>query len=623
VLAKNVNGYSIAAVDRVLAAMDGEPFNRVRAELLDIDDALMYELKGLELQGSVVSHNTDQPVRGSATLKFTKTLRDAQHNSPLGTFISTIAAEGRLFHLRLNEASGNAVDYTGNGRTFTANGGITYSRASLTVGDTADNAVQLNGTTGYYSIADAAWMDVSRITLIGAYSGIGTGALMDRWDGGSNLHWRLAIDTDGTLFFMLNFTTGSPVTLRTTIRVNDGLPHLICALYDGTRMMIEVDGKRQAVVSETRTMKTGTLGINIGRALAASLFLGGIIDEFGMLDRALSSIERRNEYQAWSNQRQELIFDKDRGSRCRIWAGVRMPTPGTDGSYFAEWPQIVAVLRSPKEDYDRATGTSNYTIACQDKTRILADDTLASRITLLAGANYITGANGVLAVAQSAGFDTSSWAVTSTTLTPSADVDFEIGVTKLEIINYYLKAIVYKPIRFSGSGVGIIEPDKLDKDIALSETLSSAVGNSVISAESLSIEIEPRQVVNAVVVENANPDLPPIRGAATNASSSNRTSQAYNQPYVKTIQVDAPTLAVANAIALQELSNETARYGRRLLVETLWRPIHEDRDKIHWTIPELGERGLDEDMVEESWTLPLDPTTAMSHVCLGVVDVTL
>ncbi len=609
-LSKSVNGYTAAAIDRVFQALDGRPLVRVRAELLDIDNMLLFPLRGLQAEGSI-THNVTQPMQRGADLKFLQTLRDSQHPAPLGTFAQTVATQNPLFWLRCGEASGNFADSSGNSRTFTANGTITYGVGSLVPGDLLNNAIKLNGSTGYLSIADAAWMDVTRLTLSLAFNGPVSSPLIDRWDDGSNLFFRLQVRGTGLPFFALNFSGGTNVLdapSGTSAIVTDGLPHLIHATYDGAYMRIYVDGKEAGRVAETRTLATGTLPITVGKLENAATYSSGIFDEVKMLGRALSTREIRDEYQTWSAKITELLLDKDRGDRVKVYYGLRMQTVGTDGTDTAEWPQIVAVMTSPKQDYAE-TGTT-FDVSCQDQTRVLQDYVFSSVSTLASGANYISGASGVLAIAALPGLNTAGWAVTSTALTAPADVVFEIGSSVLDAINYLLTAINYKPIRFSGDGTAIIEPAKLDKDLPVSDTINSTV-TKVILAQNLSLELEPRKVVQSVVVGNGNPDVNPIRGIAQ--------SVVYATGDGLVVQVDVPDQTTADALANQLLAEGIAATARRIRFGTLPRPIHDDRDRYDITIPEIY---IDtaEGFVEDEWTLPLNGG-AMIHSMLSVVSV--
>lgn len=605
--AKSVNGYTSAAIDRAFAGLDFPILVRVRAELLDLDNMLLFRLDGLQLEGSI-THNVTQPLQRGADLRFLETERDSQHSSPLGTFADTALAQNRLLWLRLGETSGNFADSSGNARTFTANGTPGYSVGSLALGDLANNAIGFSGDD-YGTLADAAWMDVTAISLIVAYRGTtASGCLLDRDDGGSNRFWRLAIDASGFVAFGINFTSGVYTTFTTTTAINDGRAHLIHATYNGVHVQIFVDGKRHLLTAETRTMLTGALAINVGFTNAGTLAIVGTLDEVGMIGRALSPKEIRDEYQTWSGQTTELLIDKDRGDRVKIYYGLRMGTTGTDGTDTAEWPQVVAILTSPKKDYTD-TGTI-LSVQCQDQTRVLQDYTFTSALTLASGANYISGTNGILAIAALTGLSTAAWAVTSTALVTPADVVFEIGSSALDAINYLLTAINYKSVRFSGDGTAILEPNVLDRNLPVVDTINSTV-TKVIEAQNLSLELEPRKVVKAVIVGNGNPDVTPYRGVAQ--------SVIYNDGLTYVVQVDVPDQTTADSLAAQLLADEIAETAKRIRFRTLPRPIHDDRDRYDITIPEIGINTA-EGFVEDSWTLPLNGGT-MEHSMLSVVAV--
>lgn len=611
--ARNVNGFTSAAVDRAFQGLDLPFESRVRAELLNLDNVKLIDLKGLQLEGSI-THNTDQPIKRGAELHFKETSRDSQHANPLGTFASIITAQNRLFHLRMNETSGNFADFTGNGRTFTAHGSPTYSIGTLTPGDPLNNAVTFTtAAADYGDIADAAWMDTTPITLSAwvRFTSASPLRLMQR-DETSNQAWVIGHNTTNGLFFRIFIATVN-TQFNSGKLINDGLAHHIVCMYDGINIQIYIDGARALKTAQTGNIDNVAARITVPGFAA---ILPTTVDEVGMLSRILTPKEIRDEYQAGSSQLNELLLDRDRGDRVKIWYGVRMASAGTDGTTWAEWPQIVAVMTSPKRNYS-PTGIID-SITCQDQTRILADDKFTIRTTLASGANYISGTNGVIAIAQSSGFDTSAWSITSTALTAPADVDFEIGSSKLDAINYLLLAINYRQIRFAGDGTAIIEPNVLDKDRTTVDTLASGT-TSVISAEELAVEIEQRRVINEVIVFNGNPDATPVISVAINNKARSGTSTVYVSTQPKSVQVDIADQTTADGLAGQILSDETMRWAKRVRMRTLPRPIHDDRDRLRLTMSELG---IDADYVEDEWQLPLNPLEMMSHNFLSVIDVT-
>lgn len=605
------NGFTGIELERAFRGADSKFKIRVRGELLDPDLVKLYDLKGM-LQEGQVSWTTDAAIKGAAQLKFLEVARDSQHSAPLQSFANTVLAQNRLFWLRLGETSGNFADSSGNSRTFTANGTITYSVGSLVAGDPLNNAIKPNGTTGYASIADAAWMDVSTITLVVAWSGTGVSqTLIDRDDGGSNRFWRLDTDSTGLLQLTIKFTSGSPnpKVFIAPIYINDGQPHLIHAIYDKQYVSLYVDGARVLHTAETRTMATGTLGINIARNNVPANYSSGIFDEAGMLGRALTPREIRDEYQAWSAQLNELLFDRSRGDRVKVYYAVKMSRVGADGSQWAEYAQGVYLLPTLSRQMDSDEGIID-SVSCQDQSSVLNDAKFGARYTVTAGTNFITA---ILTIAQSADFNTSAWAVTTNASNVVADIDFELDSSKLEAINYLLTQINYKPLRFNGDGAGVLEPNALDTDIPVALTLI-ADETSVILVDGLTEDIELRKVPTTVIVATGNPDTPDIQSSYTIKGGG---QVVYRDGYILIVPNDVPDQTTADALAKQLANNALAKAARRFKLQTYPRPLHGDRDKIHLTVPQMSR---DADFIEDEITLPLSGA-AMQRSILSVLNI--
>lgn len=611
---KAINGFLAADVDRVLRNLDGRSMYRIRAELLDLDMVKLYDLAGLQQSNELV-YNVENPIQGSGTLDFIQTSRT------LASYSSLITTQSRLFHHRLGEAAGAtlAADFSGNARPGSYQGTVTFGVASSSLGDPANNAVTF-GVGGYGFIGTATWMNVTNITLVTAFKSTGVSeTLVDRNNGTTNF-WRLDTDSSGKLQFQINFTTGSPTnkTFASGVAINDGNWHYIGASYDGAKVNLYIDGRRVLTTAETRAMKsTGTCDLGIGINAAGTNKSFGSHDEVGMLGRALSAREFRDEFQAWSGKTTELLLDKDRGDRVRVFIGVRMPTAGLDGSGWAEWAVMTLLLSTPRKEYT-PTGIP-ISVSCQDLCKVLGDDTFSTRWTIGAAVNYISGANGILAIAQSAGFDTSGWAVTADTSVTPAAIDFEIGTSKLEAINQLLSFINYRAIRFSGDGSAIIEPNKLDKDRSVADTFASG-SQSIIGARSIPVDIAQRSVTNQTTVFNGNPDVAPIQVTTSNTNVRSATSIPNLQLTNGVLfQVDAPDITKLGLIGQQKLNDQTALFAERVVLELLPYPLFEDRNRVTLNIPEVPAVG---DYVVYEWRQPLDPKQRTTVTFLSVVDVT-
>jgi hypothetical protein len=141
----------------------------------------------------------------------------------------------------------------------------------------------------------------------------------------------------------------------------------------------------------------------------------------------------------------------------------------------------------------------------------------------------------------------------------------------------------------------------------------------VIEAENLSLEIEPRKVINQVIVGNGNPDVTPVNATATNDNSGSPSSTVFTATRTAVYQVDVPDSTTATNLAAQLLADHTAALAKRIRFGTLPRPIHDDRDRYDITIPEIGINTA-QGFVGEEWSLPLDGST-MKHSMLAVADV--
>ena len=78
---------------------------------------------------------------------------------------------------------------------------------------------------------------------------------------------------------------------------------------------------------------------------------------------------------------------------------------------------------------------------CYDKTIILEEDKLTTRLLIRAGALYVNEVRNVL---MSAGINKTS--IDGSELRTSVDLEFEVGTSKLDVINSLLRAINYTPI---------------------------------------------------------------------------------------------------------------------------------------------------------------------------------
>lgn len=600
-ISKATNGFSAAEVDAVIRGDYGSPTYRSRFELIDRDGTLIREITdSVDLSQGGVTHNAKAAdIRRQAAITFRETTVN------LDSWLNLVLATSPLFFWRLADLTTTVADASGNGRTATLHGGYTQGVASLVIGDTANASTSFNGSTGYADIADAAWMDVTRVSLMCAVKASSKTNAQPFFFRTGILELS-ALATSGYLYCTLVGVGSGGYTFTTDANIIDGNPHLIIVTYGGSNVRIFVDGNMVLKVAATGNLATGTAAIQFAHNPLD--YLNGTGDEAAMWDRALTVGEVRALSQRSRDDFSQINFNTD---YIRCFGAYEMAANGTDGTPWAEWATFTGKLSSPSR---HAKETGIYR-SCQlsDLSTLLKNNSFGSIYTVSAGENYITGTHGILAIAQLSGFNTSAWAVTATSATLPSSIDFQIGSSLLDAINALLLAINYRSFRFNGAGLGVIEPYVLPEDRAVEDTFN-VDGNSIV-VDDIEEVTEIDQTSNTVVVTRADQDTSILRSTATNSDVLSATSTAIAQrapAITKQIKV-VPDQTTLDNLGLRLLA-VSGLATRRLHLSTLPRPFHDDEDKITFTdLTAENALGVSKDTIEEEWVLPFGPSP-MTHI---------
>lgn len=140
-----------------------------------------------------------------------------------------------LAAFNFDEASGNVLDLSGNGRDWTLNTGASRTASGHTLGGLTKN------TTGFATIAATAFGQTSARTFMFWMQGLGNAVWWLRWyattpDTGT---WGL-YNLGGNI--NLRLRKGSSNTNITTATPGDGLWHHYAGTYDGTNSRLYLDG---------------------------------------------------------------------------------------------------------------------------------------------------------------------------------------------------------------------------------------------------------------------------------------------------------------------------------------------------------------------------------------------
>lgn len=192
----------------------------------------------------------------------------------LPTFSEKVLADTPGGFWRLAIASGNATDSSGNSNTGTAHGTITYSQAALVQDDPA-TSVKLDGSTGYFSVANNASLpsgDNVWAEAIVEPACATTQTFIAQTTGG----YQFLVDASGQV--ELSQIGGANVASNTVIPC-DGNPHDVAFYKNGSSIYLFLDGVSLGYINGgIGTLAPANAALTIGQVGGAEFFNGLIAD---------------------------------------------------------------------------------------------------------------------------------------------------------------------------------------------------------------------------------------------------------------------------------------------------------------------------------------------------------
>lgn len=213
------------------------------------------------------------------------------------TYSAEVLTDTPLVYWRLGDASGTTMtDSSGNSRDGTYVNTPTLGATGLISGD-SDKGVGFDGANDYAHIADAAWMDVTAITVEALIKPATTGlmSIIDRDNGTTERMFQFRKNASDKLEAIVWRTSDGPFFLAGATTLTAGGTYHCAMKYDGatSTWKLLVNGVVDASTALAGSLKTGAYNVVVGASssggtLGGTALFNGTIDEVAYYGAALS-----------------------------------------------------------------------------------------------------------------------------------------------------------------------------------------------------------------------------------------------------------------------------------------------------------------------------------------------
>ena len=336
--------------------------------------------------------------------------------------------------------------------------------------------------------------------------------------------------------------------------------------------------------------------------------------EFDLLDKnkipigkvnASGSIDYNSTVSIQRTAQLELIETRDINfASDRIKPSMCLKTP----TGIEKFPLGVFFMSSPSRV--ASTGTVHRSVECYDMTLQLVDDKFTSRYKVAAGTAYTTAVQNILSSAN-----ITDAIVTISAKTLQSDIEFPLGMAKLEAINQLLKAINYNNIYANENGKLVCEPyeDPLTRQAQASYSTDS---NSIIFAGARE-ELDIFNIPNKVIRYLDTADRGTLIAEVTNDDPNSILSTVSRGRTIVNIQGvnDIADQATLNAYTQRAMDN--FKVYQRIIIDTAAMPNHGNLDCLYFIDKELDISGK---YIEEAWRIDLRLGGHMQHTARKVIS---
>lgn len=250
-------------------------------------------------------------------------------------------------------------------------------------------------------------------------------------------------------------------------------------------------------------------------------------------------------------------------------------------------------------------------IECYDKTQILTDDKISDRYYIAKNSNVVLEAEKIL---NAIGLTSN---ITASTQQLQRDLEFNVGASKLEIINALLGAINYFSIRVDAEGVFISSPYVLPSEQQLDFTYITDQ-NSVILDE-VEEELDLFDIPNRFIAVLSNPEQQPLVATYTNDNPQSPLSTVSRgrtiTAEIKEVENITDQATLSNYI--QRIAFNACQVYGKVKFRTWIIPEHEYLNTLRFKYFDE----IDAVFQETAWSMKLCAGVVMEHEVRRVINV--
>lgn len=281
----------------------------------------------------------------------------------------------------------------------------------------------------------------------------------------------------------------------------------------------------------------------------------------------------------------------------------------SDGG-FVEFPLGIFLLSSPKRKDENNQVYRD--VEAYDGLVVLMDDKLESRLVLAKDSSFIQAIKDIL---TGAGITKINLENSSSTL--SADLEFEAGLEKLEVVSELLKQINYNELYVDVEGFYTSKPFRNPSirgaDYSYKDDEFSVTYNGMEE------ELDLFNIPNKWVIVCSNADNEPFVSSYTNENPNSLTSTVNRK---RTIVSHQEVRDIADQATLDEYAErvafESSQVYGKVSFDTAIMPFHDYLDVLEINYSTLAIRG---NYLEIGWSFPLEAGAIMKHNLQKVVSI--